>query len=165
MKRFIKNTLHGLLHFGSLGGRDSRQTFCDICKGFLLLALFGIFACAWRNTLAALYLRDLLVISEEGCWVICILFELFLLCAFATAALRRWQDLDIRIPPNDSLGRLITRARFWQVLTTEEGSTEPNQHGPAPADNPVPLINEQDLKEDILQKLFVDLDSETDGLK
>ncbi len=165
MTRFIKNTLHGLLYFWSPGGRDSRQTFCDIYKGFLLLALFGIFACAWRNTLAMLYLRDIFVISEQACWVLCILFELFLLCAFATATLRRWQDLDIRIPRDDSLGELIKRARFWEVLASEEGSAEPNQYGPAPTDNPIPLISEADLKEEVRKKLFVDLEHDIEEIK
>lgn len=165
MKRFIKNNLHGLSHFCSPSGRDSRQTFCDIYKGFLLLALFGIFACAWRNTLAMLYLRDILVISEPACWILCILFELFLLLAFAMATLRRWQDLDIRIPQGDSFGELIKRPRFWQILASEEGSCEPNQHGPAPADNPVPLISEKDFKEEVLKKLFVDSDNDIQEIK
>ena len=165
MMRFIKNNIHGLVYFWSPSGRDSRQTFCDIYKGFILLALFGIFACAWRNTLAMLYLRDIFVISEQACWILCIIYELFLLLAFATATLRRWQDLDIRIPKDDSFGELIKRARFWEVLMSEEGSDEPNEHGPAPADNPAPLISEADFKEEVRKKLFVDLDHDIEEIK
>ena len=93
------------------------------------------------------------------------MFELFLLLAFTTATLRRWQDLDIRIPKDDSFGELIKRARFWQVLMSEEGSAEPNQHGPAPTDNPVPLINDKDFKEEVRKKLFVDLDQGIEEIK
>ena len=158
MKRFTKNVLHGLSHFCIPSGRDSRQTFCDIYKGFILLALFFIFVCVWRNTLAVVFVRDWLAITEFGCWVICIICELFLLLAFACAVLRRWQDLDIRIPKDDSFQELIKRPRFWQVLASEEGSPEKNQYGQAPADNPVPLIGEEDLKEAVRKKLFVDVD-------
>ena len=158
MKRFTKNVLHGLSHFCIPSGRDSRQTFCDIYKGFILLALFGIFFCAWRNTIAVMFVRDWLAITEFGCWVMCIIFELFLLLAFVCAVLRRWQDLDIRIPREESFKDLIKRPRFWEVLATEEGSRERNQHGPAPDDNPVPLISEADLKEAVRKKLFVGID-------
>ena len=157
MKRFTKNVLYGLAHFCVPSGRDSRQTFCDIYKGFILLALLGVFLCAWRNTLAVMFVRDWLAISEFGCWVICIIFELFLLVAFASAVMRRWQDLDIRIPKDDSFQELIKRPRFWEVLASEEGSREKNQYGDAPADNPVPLISEEDLKEAVRKKLFVDV--------
>ena len=156
--RFIKNVVHGLTHFGTPSGRDSRQTFCDIYKGFILLALFGIFTCACRNTIAVMFVREWFVISELGCWVICILFELVLLIAFSCAVLRRWQDLDIRIPKDDSFQELIKRPRFWQVLASEEGSTEANQYGEAPADNPVPLISEEDIKRQVRKKLFLDVD-------
>ncbi len=157
MKRFTKNVLYGLAHFCVPSGRDSRQTFCDIYKGFILLALLGVFLCAWRNTLAVMFVRDWLAISEFGCWVICIIFELFLLVAFASAVMRRWQDLDIRIPKDDSFQELIKRPRFWEVLASEEGSREKNRYGDAPADNPVPLISEEDLKEAVRKKLFVDV--------
>lgn len=164
MLRFTKNTLHGLFHL-TPGGRDSRQTFCDIYKGFILLALFGIFACTWRNTLAVLYVRDWLLISELGCWILCILFELWLAAAFGCAVMRRWQDLDIRIPKDDSFEELIKRSRFWEVLATEEGSREKNKYGDAPADNPVPIISESDLKKAVRKKLFVDLDQEIEEIK
>ena len=158
MKRFIKNVLHGLSHFCTSNGRDSRQTFCDIYKGFILLALFFIFVCVWRNTLAVMFVRDWLAISEFACWVICGIFELFLLLAFACAVIRRWQDLDIRIPKDNSFGELIKRPRFWEVLASEEGSREKNQYGEAPADNPVPLVSEKDIKEAVRRKLFVGMD-------
>ena len=158
MTRFLKNNLHGLINFWNPDGRDSRQTFCDIYKGFLLLALFGIFACVWRNTLVGLYLRDVFVISELTCWILCILFEILLICAFACATLRRWKDLDIRIPKDDSFEELIKRARFWEVLATEEGSREKNQYGDAPEDNPVPLVSEEDMRKEVRKKLFVDMD-------
>ncbi len=159
MKRFTKNVLYGLSHFCSPGGRDSRQTFCDIYKGFILLALFGIFACVWRNTLAVMFVRDWLAITEFGCWTVCGVFELLLLLAFTCAVIRRWQDLDIRIPKEESIRQLIQRPRFWEVLATEEGSNQKNQYGEAPADNPAPLISEQDLKKAIRKKLFVHVDS------
>lgn len=158
MKRFTKNVLHGLSHFCIPSGRDSRQTFCDIYKGFILLALFGVFVCVWRNTLAVMFVRDWLAISELGCWIMCGIFELFLLVAFTCAVMRRWQDLDIRIPKDDSFGELIQRPRFWKVLAREEGSSEKNQYGEAPADNPVPLVDEKDLKEALRKKLFIGLD-------
>ena len=46
------------------------------------------------------------------------------------------------------------------MLATEEGSRERNQYGDAPKDNPVPLISEEDLKEAVRKKLFVDIDIE-----
>ncbi len=157
MIRFIKNNLHALTHFCALSGRTSRQAFCDICKGFILLALSGVFLCAWRNTLAVLYVREFLVISEWACWILTILFELILVAAFVCATIRRWQDLDIRIPKNESVKQLVQRPRFWQVLSSVEGSNDANQYGPAPKDNPVPLISEEDLKEDVAKQLFVDI--------
>ena len=158
MMHFIKNNLHALLHFCSPAGRDSRQAFCDIYKGSILLALFGIFICVWRNTIAMLYVREWLIISETACWVLLILFELIVLLSFICASVRRWQDLDIRIPAEESLYDLIKRPRFWEVLATEEGSNEKNKYGEAPAENPVPVIGEEDFKRDVHKKLFVDLD-------
>lgn len=165
MGHFIKSNFHALLYGFSSSGRDSRRTFCDICEGFILLALAGIFLCAWRNTLAILLIRDWLVISEEACWVLCFLFEAFLIVAFINAVIRRWQDLDIRIPKEESVRDLVQRARFWEVLTREEGSSEKNQYGPAPADNPAPLVNEEDLKAALRKKLFVDVDSDIEQIK
>lgn len=158
MKRFTKNVLYGLFHFYSPEGRDSRQTFCDICKGFFLLALFGMFLSTWRNTLAVMSVLDFLAITPYGCWVLCIIFELMLLAGFACATIRRWQDLGIQIPKNDSVTALIQRPRFWEVLLSEEGSREKNEHGEAPEDNPIPLISEHDLKNAIRKKLFSDVD-------
>lgn len=158
MARFINNVLYGLFHFYSPSGRDSRQTYCDIYRGFIVLALAGICLCVWRNTIAVMYVRDWLVISEQACWIIVILFELWLGVGFASAVMRRWQDLDIRIPKDDSFQELIQRRRFYEVLAHEEGSRERNQYGPAPKDNPVPLISEEDLKEAVRKKLFVDID-------
>ena len=158
MLRFIKNNIYALVHFCSWSGRDSRQTFCDIYKGFIVLALLGVFLCAWRNTLTVLYIREYLVISEAACWILTILFELFLVAAFVCATIRRWQDLDIRIPKNESVKELIQRPRFWQVLSTAEGSNDPNQYGPAPKDNPVPLLSEEDLRQSVTKELFVDVD-------
>lgn len=160
MLRFIRNVIHGLVNFGSPSGRDSRQTYCDIYRGLILLAVAGVFLCAWRNTLAVLYVREWLVISETACWVLVILFELWLFLAFASAVMRRWQDLDIRIPKDDSFKELIKRRRFYEVLAHEEGSQEHNQYGDAPKDNPAPLISEEDLKEAVRKKLFVDIDIE-----
>lgn len=157
MIRFIKNNIYALTHFCVWSGRDSRQAFCDIYKGFILLALLGVFLCAWRNTITVLYIREYLVISEMACWVLTIFFELFLLLAFICAVIRRWQDLDIKIPKNESVAELIQRPRFWQVLSTAEGSHEKNQYGPAPKENPVPLISEEDLKESVSKQLFVDM--------
>ncbi len=158
MSRFIHNVLHGLAYSFSPSGRDSRQTYCDIYRGFIVLALAGICFCVWRNTLAVLYVRRWLVISEGACWILALLFEFWLLIAYASAVMRRWQDLDIRIPKEDSFKELIKRRRFYEVLATEEGSREKNQYGDAPEDNPVPLISEEDLKEAIRKKLFVDID-------
>ena len=157
MIHFIKNNVYALSHFCSPGGRDSRQTFCDVYKGCILLALLGIFVCTWRNTLAMLYLRDWLVISETACWVILAIYEVIILLTFVCATVRRWQDLDIRIPANESLRELLQRPRFWQVLATAEGSTHANQHGPAPKDNPEPLLSQEDLREDIKKQLFADV--------
>lgn len=158
MIRFIKNNLFALFHFCSPSGRDSRQRFCDIYKGTILLALLGIFLCVWRNTIAVLYVRDWLVISEAACWILLAIFEAFILLSFICASVRRWQDLDIRIPANESIWGMIKEPRFWQVLASAEGSAEPNQHGPAPKENPVPLISKEDLKEDSSKQLFVNLD-------
>ena len=164
MLRFIKNNLYALTHFCVWSGRDSRQAFCDIYKGFILLALAGIFLCTWRNTLAVLYIREYLVISETACWILTILLECFLGLAFICASIRRWQDLDIKIPKNESLAALIQRPRFWQVLSTVEGSNDPNTYGPAPKENPVPLISEEDLKESVSKQLFVDI-SDLENIK
>lgn len=158
MIRFIKNNIYALLHFCSPSGRDSRQTFCDIYKGSIILALAGVFVGVWRNTLALLYLRDWLVISDTACWILVVIFELVVLLSFVCATVRRWQDLDIRIPANESLSDLIRRPRFWAVLATAEGSTEKNQYGPAPADNPKSLLAEGELPQDVHKKLFVDMD-------
>ncbi len=160
MKRFVCNVVYGLLHFWTTSGRDSRQTYCDIYRGFIVLALAGICFCMWRNTLAVMFVRQWLVISEGACWVITALFEIWLLAAYAAAVMRRWQDLDIQIPKGDSFKDLIQRPRFYEVLAHEEGSCEKNKFGPAPKDNPVPLISEDDLKKVISKKLFVDLDYE-----
>lgn len=148
-----------MLHFGSLSGRDSCRTFRDVYKGCILLALLGVFLGAWRNTIAVLCIREWLVISDTACWVLVGIFELFVLLMFVSATVRRWQDLDIRIPLNESVWSLIQRARFWEVLANEEGSSEKNQYGPAPEDNPVPLLGPEDLKEQVKKKLFIDLDS------
>lgn len=158
MIRFIKNNLFALFHFCSPSGRDSRQRFCDIYKGSILLALLGVFLCVWRNTIAVLYVRDWLVISESACWVLLAIFEVFILLSFICASVRRWQDLDIRIPANESLLDIVKQPRFWQVLASAEGSAEPNQHGPAPKENPVALVSKEDLKEEPTKHLFVDLD-------
>lgn len=160
MTRFIKNVLYGLVHFYSPAGRDSRQTYCDIYRGLIVLGLAGICFCVWRNTLAVMFVRQWLVISEGACWALTILFELWLLVAYAAAAVRRWQDLDIRIPPEESVRSLITRSRFYEVLAHEEGSRERNQYGEAPKENPVPLVSEKDLKEAVRKKLFADTDFE-----
>ena len=154
MLRFIKNVLYGLLFFCVLRGRDSRQTFCDIFKGFLLLALLGVVACFLRNSLAIMSVRNFFAINDLGCWVLCIFFEMFLLTGFACATVRRWQDLGIDIPKDDSVMDLIQRPVFWEILSGEDGSREKNQHGEAPEDNPIPLISEQDLKNAIRKKLF-----------
>ena len=160
MLRFVNNVLYGLLHFYSPSGRDSRQTYCDIYRGFILLALAGICFCVWRNALAVVFVREWLAISESACWVLTILFEMWLLIAFAAAVMRRWQDLDIRIPKGDSFGELIKRPRFYEVLAHEEGSNEKNRYGEAPKDNPAPLVSEEDLKEVVRKKLFVEIDVE-----
>ena len=160
MIRFANNLLYGLVHFCSPSGRDSRQTYCDIYRGLIVLALLGICVCVWRNTLAVMYVREWLVISEFACWILVIVFEICLFLAFCCAVMRRWQDLDIRIPKDDSFQELIKRRRFYEVLATEEGSRERNQYGDAPKDNPVPLISEEDLKEAVRKKLFVDIDIE-----
>jgi len=158
MFRFVKNNLYALTHFASWSGRDSRQCFCDIYKGFILLALLGVFLCAWRNTLAILYIREYLIVSEMACWILTILFELVLVLAFACATIRRWQDLDIGIPKNESVLSLIQRPLFWQVLNSVEGSNNTNQYGPAPLENPVPLLSDSDLRESVKKQLFVDVD-------
>lgn len=158
MIRFIKNNIYALLHFCSPSGRDSRQTFCDIYKGTILLALVGVFICVWRNTLALLYLRDWLVISDTAYWILLIIFELFVLLSFTCATVRRWQDLDIRVPADETLWGVIKQPRFWQVLASAEGSTEKNQYGPAPADNPKSLLSEEDVPKEIHKKLFTDID-------
>lgn len=158
MIHFIKNNLHALIHFGSPSGRDSRQAFCDIYKGSILLALLGVFVCMWRNTITLLYVRNLLILSESACWMLLGVFELIILLSFICATMRRWQDLDIRIPQHESLRELVARPRFWQVLTTVEGSTQTNQHGPAPKENPKPLLDSTDLQEIVKKKLFTDDD-------
>ena len=165
MIQFIKNVLYGLFHFYSPFGRDSRQTFCDIVKGFVLLSLFGIFVCTWRSTLAAMSILDWFALNEQSCWLLCILFELVLLSGFVCSTVRRWQDLGIRIPKNDSLWELIHRARFWEVLSSEEGSREKNEYGDAPEENPVPLVNEYDLKNAITRRLFCDNGEEEETFK
>ena len=165
MLRFIKNVLYGLLHFGSFSGRDSRQTYCDIYRGFIVLALAGICFCMWRNTLAVMYVREWLVISEKACWVVTILFELWLLMGFCAAVVRRWQDLDINIPQGDSFSELIKRPRFYEVLANEEGSRERNKHGDAPDDNPTPVICEDDFKKLLSNQLFVDTDTDSEQIK
>ncbi len=157
MLRFIKNNLHALLHFCSPSGRDSRQAFCDIYKGSILLALIGVFICMWRNTLAILYLREWLVLSDVACWIVVIVFELLIVLSFVCATIRRWQDLDIRMPHNESVRALIVRPRFWEVLATMEGSVEANHYGPAPKDNPTPLLDATDIREDVEKQLFVNL--------
>ena len=156
MGHFIYNNLYALSHFLSPAGRDSRQRFCDVYKGFLVLALLGVFLCVWRNTIAVLYVREWLVISEMACWILVGLFELFLLLGFVCATVRRWQDLDIRIPAGVSCRNLIQNSNFWQILATEEGSNQDNQYGPAPKENPVPLISDQDIKEDVVKKILTD---------
>ena len=156
MGHFICNNLYALSHFLSPAGRDSRQRFCDVYKGFLVLALLGIFLCVWRNTIAVLYLREWLVISEIACWVLVGLFELCLLIGFTCATVRRWQDLDIRIPAEVSCRELIQKSRFWHILSTEEGSNQSNQYGPAPKENPAPLISDKDIKEDVVKKILTD---------
>lgn len=158
MGHFVKNNIYALLHFCSPAGRDSRQMFCDIYKGSILLALAGVFICVWRNTIALLYVRDWLVISDTACWILLAIFEAIVCLSFVCATVRRWQDLDIRIPANESLRELIQRPRFWAVLASAEGSTEKNQYGPAPADNPKSLLAEGELPQDIHKKLFVDMD-------
>ena len=145
MIRFVKNVGYGLFHFCVLSGRDSRQTFCDIYKGLLLLAFLGVFVALWRNTLAILYLRDFFAISDTAYWILLALFEVFLLVAFLSAVVRRWQDLDIRIPKDQSVMDLISHPRFWQVLVHEEGSLQRNLHGESPKDTPVPIISDRDL--------------------
>lgn len=160
MIHFIKNNIYALCHFCSPDGRDSRRTFCDVYKGSILLALVGVFMGVWRNTIAVLYLRDWLVISETACWVLVAIFELLILLSFICATVRRWQDLDIRIPPHESVYGLIQRPRFWSVLSTVEGSTEENRYGPAPADNPKSLISDSELAtaEELQKELFVNLE-------
>ena len=104
------------------------------------------------------FTRDWLVISDTACWILLAIFELVVCLSFVCATVRRWQDLDIRIPANESLRELIQRPRFWAVLASAEGSTEKNQYGPAPADNPKSLLAEGELSQDIHKKLFVDMD-------
>lgn len=158
MIHFIKNNIYALFHFLSPSGRDSRQTFCDVYKGSILLVFVGIFVAVWRNTLSVLYLREWLALSETAWWIMLAIFEVVVLLSFICATVRRWQDLDIRMPANESVRELIQRARFWKVLSTVEGSTETNKHGPAPADNPKSLLTEGELPQEELQKqLFVDL--------
>lgn len=159
MTRFIKNNIYALLHFCSPSGRDSRQTFCDVYKGSIVLALAGVFICVWRNTIAMLFVRDWLVISELAYWVILVVFELIILLSFTCATIRRWQDLDIRIPNGESLSALISRPHFWAVLASAEGSTETNQYGPAPADNPKCLLEEGDVPaQEVHKQLFAGID-------
>lgn len=159
MIKFIKNNLYALFHCLSPAGRDSRRTFCDVYKGHFLLALLGVFVCVWRNTIALLYVRDWLALSEAACWTLLAIFEGIVLLSFICASVRRWQDLDIRIPANESVRELIQKPRFWAVLANTEGSTEPNQHGPAPADNPAALITDAEMpKDEVHKQLFVDLD-------
>lgn len=159
MIHFIKNNIYALFHFCSPSGRDSRQTFCDVYKGSLLLALLGVFIGVWRNTISMLYVREWLVLSETACWVLLAIFELVVLLSFISATVRRWQDLDIRIPPHESVRELVMRSRFWVILATIEGSSEENHYGPAPADTPKCLITEGELStaEELQKQLFVDL--------
>ncbi len=165
MKRFIKNNLYGLSRFHSSSGRDSRQTFCDITKGFIFLAVVAFLLCFLRNTPFLKGILDFFVLSGFACVVLCILFELFLLVSFACAATRRWQDLDIRIPQEEDVRELICRRRFWEVLLQEEGSRETNQYGPAPKDNPVSLVSEEDMREVVRKKLFVEFTKDVEDLK
>ncbi len=97
------------------------------------------------------------MLSEPACWIVAGMWIVWLFAAYCCAVLRRWQDLDIRIPKGESFRNLLTRPRFYEVLSQEEGSCEANQYGPAPKENPPALINEEDLKATIRKKLFVDL--------
>ena len=158
MKRFIKNVLYGLLHFCSSSGRDSRQTYCDIYRGFLLLVVLGTVCMLWADGPVRKFVQEWLLLSNMACWCIFIVFLGVLLLAYVNAVLRRWQDLDIRIPKGDSFDELIKRARFYEVLAQEEGSHEKNQYGPAPKENPLPLISEEDMRKLVRKRLFADLD-------
>ena len=158
MFRFIKNNLYGITHCLSTDGRDSRRTYCDIRSGLMMLVLAGVCFCIWRNALGVMFLREFLAISDTACWVLCGMFGLWLIVTFACAAARRWHDLDIKIPRGESVWSLIPRLRFWQVLSHEEGGQEKNQYGPAPADNPAPLVDSKDVQEAIRSKLFAELD-------
>ena len=157
MKHFIKNFLYGLFHALSTNGRDSRQAYCDIFRGTILFIVLTVILISWRTGPVYIFLQEWLMLSEPMCWVVSILWILWLFAAYCCAVMRRWQDLDIRIPKGESFSNLLTRYRFYEVLATEEGACEPNQYGPAPKENPPSLINEEDLKEAVRKKLFVDL--------
>ena len=103
-----------------------------------------------------LYVRDWLVISEAACWVLLGLYELVLCLGFICATVRRWQDLDIRIPQGNSWTDIVKKTRFWEILATEEGSNQPNQYGPAPEENPAPLVSAGEVKEDVVKQIFSD---------
>lgn len=150
--------MYGITHCLTTDGRDSRCTYRDIYRGFFVLALAGVCICLWRNKLAVMFVRDWLAISDTACWVLCGLFELVLILAFACAAARRWHDLDIKIPSGESISSLVMNPRFWQVLAQEEGGQEKNQYGPAPAENPAPLLDAGEVQESVRRKLFAEVD-------
>ena len=157
MLRFCRNLLHALLYSFSTDGRTSRQAFCDVSKGIGFLAVAAFLICVWRNTVAVMYVRDWLIISEVACWCLLILFEGFLISAMLTTAIRRWQDLDIIMPKDQTMVDLFKKGRFWEIISTTDGSNETNRFGPAPKENPVPPISEADMKESIRKQLFVDI--------
>ncbi len=156
MMRFIKNTCYGFLHFAAPGGRDSRQTFCDICRACTLLALADLMCWLWRDTVLIADLLDWLVISPKTGGILCLFFALYLFLVFMSAVMRRWQDLDIRLPKGETFRQLLHRSKFWEILVSAEGSREPNQFGDAPADTPPSLLSEKDMKEAIRKELFLD---------
>lgn len=157
MKRFSKNLLYGFFHAFSTNGRDSRQTYCDISKALLVLGLISLVLMLWSTGPVYTLLKEWLLLSQTVCRILLGVWLLFLGVTLMCAIMRRWQDLDIRIPPGDSFFNLLMRPRFYEVLSTEEGSRETNKYGPAPKDNPIPIIDEADFKKAIRKKLFVDL--------
>ncbi len=157
MLHMTKNVCYGLCHCVSSNGRDSRRTYCDIAKGVSILIIFsGIFMC-WKEGPVWRFLTQWLLLSNTLCWILFAVWMILLVLTYVCSVMRRWQDLDIRIPKGESFANLLKRPRFYEVLATEEGSHEANHYGPAPAENPLPLISEKDLREAICKKLFVDL--------
>ena len=103
MIHFIKNNIYALFHFLSPSGRDSRQTFCDVYKGSILLAFLGVFVAVWRNTLSVLYLREWLALSETAWWMMLAIFEVGVILSFICATVGGWNDVYILNPASELL--------------------------------------------------------------